>query len=338
MREIVLDTETTGLDPDQGHRLVEVAARRAGQPPADRPHLPQLPQPRARHARGGVPRPRAERRVPARLPGVRRGGRRRCSSSWATAGWSSTTPPSTCASSTPSSPATAASRWRPAARSTRCSWRSAAFPGAPNSLDALCRRFAVDNSARTRHGALLDCELLAEVYLHLIGGRQIGLGLDLPGQRAARCRRSAGRSARRGRTRPRPRSWPRTRPSWPSSTTRSGCAERRRSATRDRFAARLTAGLQALHPMSPAEARDAEDQGAEPDRRARRRRDDPDHLADDQGQADPALSRRRPALLRPRRRASRRHRRQGDGRGGRGDQAAQCRRQVRHDHARTRPG
>jgi DNA polymerase-3 subunit epsilon len=51
------------------------------------------------------------------------------------------------------------------------------FPGAPASLDALCRRFAVDNSARTRHGALLDAELLADVYLELIGGRQAGLEL-----------------------------------------------------------------------------------------------------------------------------------------------------------------
>jgi DNA polymerase III subunit epsilon len=51
------------------------------------------------------------------------------------------------------------------------------FPGAPNSLDALCRRFNVDGSARTRHGALLDAELLAEVYLGLIGGRQPDLGL-----------------------------------------------------------------------------------------------------------------------------------------------------------------
>jgi DNA polymerase III subunit epsilon len=51
------------------------------------------------------------------------------------------------------------------------------FPGAPASLDALCRRFNIDNSARTRHGALLDAELLAEVYLELIGGRQPGLGL-----------------------------------------------------------------------------------------------------------------------------------------------------------------
>jgi len=51
------------------------------------------------------------------------------------------------------------------------------FPGAPASLDALCRRFAIDNSARTKHGALLDAELLAEVYLELIGGRQAGLAL-----------------------------------------------------------------------------------------------------------------------------------------------------------------
>lgn len=46
------------------------------------------------------------------------------------------------------------------------------FPGSPASLDALCRRFNVDNSAREKHGALLDSEILAEVYLELIGGRQ----------------------------------------------------------------------------------------------------------------------------------------------------------------------
>jgi DNA polymerase-3 subunit epsilon len=51
------------------------------------------------------------------------------------------------------------------------------YPGAPNSLDALCRRFEVDASARTRHGALLDSELLAEVYLGLLGGRQPGFEL-----------------------------------------------------------------------------------------------------------------------------------------------------------------
>jgi DNA polymerase III subunit epsilon len=51
------------------------------------------------------------------------------------------------------------------------------FPGSPANLDALCKRFNVDNSARTKHGALLDAELLAEVYLELVGGRQATLGL-----------------------------------------------------------------------------------------------------------------------------------------------------------------
>lgn len=69
------------------------------------------------------------------------------------------------------------------------------FPGAPASLDALCRRFGIDNSARVKHGALLDAELLCEVYLELVGGRQAGFELvatgtesapGLPAQRAAR--------------------------------------------------------------------------------------------------------------------------------------------------------
>lgn len=51
-------------------------------------------------------------------------------------------------------------------------------PGAANSLDALCRRYGIDNSRRTKHGALLDSELLAEVYLELIGGRQTALILE----------------------------------------------------------------------------------------------------------------------------------------------------------------
>lgn len=51
------------------------------------------------------------------------------------------------------------------------------FPGAQASLDALCRRFQIDTSARTKHGALLDAQLLAQVYLELIGGREPGLAL-----------------------------------------------------------------------------------------------------------------------------------------------------------------
>ncbi len=51
------------------------------------------------------------------------------------------------------------------------------FPGSPANLDALCRRFGIDNTERTYHGALLDSELLSEVYLELLGGRQHGLVL-----------------------------------------------------------------------------------------------------------------------------------------------------------------
>jgi DNA polymerase-3 subunit epsilon len=55
------------------------------------------------------------------------------------------------------------------------------FPGAKHSLDALCTRFGIDRSHRIKHGALLDAQLLAQVYVELTGGRQIGLGLaDAP--------------------------------------------------------------------------------------------------------------------------------------------------------------
>lgn len=52
------------------------------------------------------------------------------------------------------------------------------FPGSPASLDALCRRFNIDNASRTLHGALLDSEILAEVYLELVGGKQPDFGLS----------------------------------------------------------------------------------------------------------------------------------------------------------------
>ncbi|EEE38256.1 DNA polymerase III, epsilon subunit [Rhodobacteraceae bacterium KLH11] len=59
------------------------------------------------------------------------------------------------------------------------------FPGSPASLDALCRRFGIDNSNRVLHGALLDSEILAEVYLELIGGRQPDFGLSTSASNAA---------------------------------------------------------------------------------------------------------------------------------------------------------
>lgn len=74
------------------------------------------------------------------------------------------------------------------------------FPGAQASLDALCRRFGIDNTARTKHGALLDAELLAEVYLELMGGRQRGFGLTEEKRQGAAIARPVERVARPART------------------------------------------------------------------------------------------------------------------------------------------
>lgn len=76
------------------------------------------------------------------------------------------------------------------------------FPGSPASLDALCRRFGVDNSGREKHGALLDSEILAEVYLELIGGRQPDFALSPDTQR------NAGEGGANGEWRPCPRPTP----------------------------------------------------------------------------------------------------------------------------------
>ncbi len=77
------------------------------------------------------------------------------------------------------------------------------FPGSPASLDALCRRFSIDNSMREKHGALLDSEILAEVYLELVGGRQPDFGLATEAQNNAADRTEAGLDWR-----PRPRPTP----------------------------------------------------------------------------------------------------------------------------------
>lgn len=79
------------------------------------------------------------------------------------------------------------------------------FPGSPASLDALCRRFGVDNSAREKHGALLDSEILADVYLELIGGRQPDFGLASQPTKSAS---SAALQADDWRPRPRPEPLP----------------------------------------------------------------------------------------------------------------------------------
>jgi DNA polymerase III subunit epsilon len=77
------------------------------------------------------------------------------------------------------------------------------YPGSPASLDALCRRFGVDNSSREKHGALLDSEILAEVYLQLVGGRQPDFGLSSTAQDSAK-EGEAAPEAWRARPRPTP--------------------------------------------------------------------------------------------------------------------------------------
>ncbi len=176
MRELVLDTETTGLDPSSGHRLVELAAIeivngvytgrdywRYYNPERDMP-----PDAEAIHGLSSdflADKPRFADLVDEMLeflgdaPLVIHNAEfdmrflnaelQRCGR-----------------------PVLAAGR-------ATCTWQMAKkkFPGSPVSLDALCKRFVIDNTHRTKHGALLDARLLADVYVELQGGRQRGLEL-----------------------------------------------------------------------------------------------------------------------------------------------------------------
>ena len=184
MREIVFDTETTGLDPYQD-RIIELGGIELFKrfPTGRVFHHFINPQGREINADAQAVHGISAADLQASRPSMTSPR-----SSWPSStapGWSPTMPASTSASSMPSSRGSA-SRWSaPTASSTR--WRSRArkHPMGPNSLDALCRRYGIDNSHRTKHGALLDSELLAEVYIELIGGKQAAL---VPGER----RRSSG--------------------------------------------------------------------------------------------------------------------------------------------------
>lgn len=177
MREIVFDTETTGLNPDKGDRLVEIGAVEL---------LNHLPTGRTFHKYLNPQRP-----VPAEA--VRIHGldddflRDKPVFAQVVDEFLAFIGPD---SRLIAHNATFDMRFlnmelglqkRPPLRSERIidtlMMARDRFPGANNTLDGLCRRFGVDNASRTLHGALLDSELLAEVYLELIGGRQTGFDL-----------------------------------------------------------------------------------------------------------------------------------------------------------------
>jgi DNA polymerase-3 subunit epsilon len=175
MREIVLDTETTGLDPLAGHRVVEVGCIELVNTVATGRTFhayfnPEMLMPAGAQDIHGLSdefladKPRFAERVEALLEfigdaqlvihnaqfdiGFLNAELERVGRTGLTNGYVDTV-----------------------------SMARRKFPGQRASLDALCERFGVDNSSRTKHGALLDAELLAEVYLELSGGRQRDLGL-----------------------------------------------------------------------------------------------------------------------------------------------------------------
>lgn len=78
------------------------------------------------------------------------------------------------------------------------------FPGGQASLDALCRKFNIDNSHRELHGAMIDTDLLADVYIELIGGKQPGLSLAGPAETASSAEQHADPAEQKPRREPRP--------------------------------------------------------------------------------------------------------------------------------------
>ncbi|MCC7283117.1 MAG: DNA polymerase III subunit epsilon [Acetobacteraceae bacterium] len=177
MRRVLLDTETTGIDPAQGHRILEICCIELVN------HLPT-----GRHFHRIIDPERESDPEAERIHGFSRRllqGRPKFADIAAELLAFLGQQEPLVAHNAPFDAGhinaelarldlapVASSRWIDTVRLARQK-----FPGAPASLDALCRRFGIDLSERTTHNALLDCKLLAEVYLELVGGRQPGLGL-----------------------------------------------------------------------------------------------------------------------------------------------------------------
>jgi DNA polymerase-3 subunit epsilon len=176
MREIILDTETTGLDPADGHRVIEIGCLELVNhiPTGQFWHEyfnPERDMPEAAFKIHGLSasflqdKPSFAERAAAFLSFIEDAQIVIHNAAFDTAFLEAEL-------------ARADLPPLPAARVVdTLSLARRKHPAGPNSLDALCRRYGIDNSARTKHGALLDCELLAEVYLELIGGRQANLTL-----------------------------------------------------------------------------------------------------------------------------------------------------------------
>ncbi len=171
MREIVLDTETTGLDPQEGHRIVEIGCVELinGVPSGKTYHQYINPardvSAKAQEIHGLDEAFLADKPVFAHI-----------ADAFVDFVKNSPLIIHNAAFDMKFVNAELAMAGRPVLEENEIidtlSIARRKFPGAPASLDALCRRFNIDNSAREKHGALLDAELLAEVYLELHGGKQ----------------------------------------------------------------------------------------------------------------------------------------------------------------------
>lgn len=180
-REIVLDTETTGLSPRDGHRIVEIGALELinHMPSGQTFHVyldPQRDMPKEAEAVHGL--------SAAFLKGKPLFGDK--ADEFLNFAAESTLIIHNASFDMTFINAELKAVGKPAIPMTQVvdtlALAKQKFPMASNSLDALCKRFGIDLSRRTKHGALLDSELLADVYLELIGGRQTALGLAATGQ------------------------------------------------------------------------------------------------------------------------------------------------------------
>jgi len=203
MREIVMDTETTGLNPADGHRVVEIGAvELVNLLPTGRIYHqyinPERSMPKEAEAIHGLSDERLRDKpvfatiAPAFLDFIADAQLVIHNAAFDMAMLNAEL-------DRLGQPQLAMSRATDTLAITR-----KRFPGAQASLDALCRRFGVDNSGREKHGALLDSELLAEVYLELMGGRQQGLGLGASPVTGAPNRAADSASGHAAAPRPRP--------------------------------------------------------------------------------------------------------------------------------------